>query len=182
MDDAQLRTVWQQRQYDSRISSISEPLAMFMKNTLAKRVKQLSQLSTIWDEIIPHQIQEHTALESLNNGGADGSCGFRFSPVSSADPTDRRLDERNPTAFCRRFEQDQADPGAVLFGGSGNRAKAIRILVLHRHLLNEGGQYVVEIFTSTAPNTKFEYRNSKQIRNRNFKIETIIRNKLICLF
>ena len=68
MDDAQLRTVWQQRQVDHRVSYLSEPLALLMKNTLAKRFKQLSRLAEIWDEIIPPHIQEHTALEGFHQG------------------------------------------------------------------------------------------------------------------
>lgn len=68
MDDAQLRTIWQQRQYDSRIACLSEPLAVLMKHKLAKRVKQLGQLGTIWDEMVPHPIQDHTALDSFQRG------------------------------------------------------------------------------------------------------------------
>ena len=68
MNDAQLRTVWQQRQYNARIACLSEPLAVFMKQKLAKRVKQLSQLSSIWDEVVPHPIQDHTALDSFQRG------------------------------------------------------------------------------------------------------------------
>lgn len=68
MDDAQLRTIWQQRQYSSRIAFLSEPLGVLMKQKLAKRVKQLSQLSGVWDEVVPHPIQDHTALESFNHG------------------------------------------------------------------------------------------------------------------
>jgi len=68
MDDAQLRTVWQQRQGRSRISSLAEPLGVLMKQELAKRVKQLGQLSTIWDAVVPSPIQEHTALDGLHRG------------------------------------------------------------------------------------------------------------------
>ncbi len=68
MDDAQLRTIWQQRQYDAQIACLSEPLAVFMKQTLAKRVKQLGQLSAIWDEVVPQPIQDHTALDSFQRG------------------------------------------------------------------------------------------------------------------
>jgi predicted nucleic acid-binding Zn ribbon protein len=68
MDDAQLRTVWQQRQVDHRISYLSEPLAMLMKNTLARRFKQLSRLGEIWDDVIPGHLLEHTALESFHQG------------------------------------------------------------------------------------------------------------------
>ena len=68
MDDAQLRTVWQQRQFDDRIAPLSQPLGAFMKRVLAKRVRRLSRLAAIWDEVIPPQIGEHTALESFNGG------------------------------------------------------------------------------------------------------------------
>ena len=68
MDDAQLRTVWQQRQFDDRIVLLSQPLATFMKHKLAKRFRQLSKLSEVWDEVIPEEINEHTALDGCSRG------------------------------------------------------------------------------------------------------------------
>jgi len=68
MDDAQLRTVWQQRQVDDRVANLGQPLAALMKYTLAKRVRQLSRLAVIWDEVIPESIRDHTALESFSGG------------------------------------------------------------------------------------------------------------------
>jgi hypothetical protein len=68
MDDAQLRTVWQQRQSDDRVAAIGQPLAMLMKHTLAKRVRQLSRLAVVWDAVVPESIREHTALESYAAG------------------------------------------------------------------------------------------------------------------
>jgi hypothetical protein len=68
MDDAQLRTVWQQRRRDYRPIPLSEPLHFFMKRRLARRVKQLSQLAIIWDEVIPDRIRSHTALETFSRG------------------------------------------------------------------------------------------------------------------
>jgi len=68
MDDAQLHTVWQQRQFHPNISHISEPVAGLMKHTLAKRVRQLSKLAAVWDELIPPEMREHTALESFHRG------------------------------------------------------------------------------------------------------------------
>ena len=68
MDDAQLRTVWQQRQYDSRITALSEPLGILMKHKLARRVRQLSDLAGIWDDTIPSTIRDHTALDSFHRG------------------------------------------------------------------------------------------------------------------
>jgi hypothetical protein len=68
MDDAQLRTVWQQRQFVNTTSHLSESLAILMKHRLAKRVRQLSRLAEIWDEVVPGSIREHTAMESLNSG------------------------------------------------------------------------------------------------------------------
>ncbi len=68
MDDAQLKTVWQQRQFPPPASLLGEPLAMLMKRTLAKRVKQLSKLADIWDEVLPQSIREHTALEGFRDG------------------------------------------------------------------------------------------------------------------
>ncbi len=68
MDDAQLRTVWQQRQFSNRIAPLSQPLAMLMKHTLAKRVRRLSKLSEVWDEVVPRELSDHTALENFNRG------------------------------------------------------------------------------------------------------------------
>ncbi|HUT01601.1 MAG TPA: DciA family protein [Phycisphaerae bacterium] len=65
MDDAQLRTVWQQRQFRHEAIHVGQPLAVFMKHTLGKRVRQLAKLAEIWDEVIPESIREHTALESF---------------------------------------------------------------------------------------------------------------------
>ena len=68
MDDAKLRTVWQQRQFRNRTIPLSQPLAILMKHVLAKRVRQLGQLADIWDESLPRSICDHTALESFNRG------------------------------------------------------------------------------------------------------------------
>jgi len=68
MDDAQLRTVWQQRQVDDRTAQIGQPLAILMKHTLARRVRQLSRLAVVWDEVVPEPVRDHTALESFSNG------------------------------------------------------------------------------------------------------------------
>jgi hypothetical protein len=68
MDDAQLRTVWQQRQINDTFVHLSQPMSALMKHRLAKKVRQLSQLAEIWDEVIPDEIREHTALESLSSG------------------------------------------------------------------------------------------------------------------
>jgi hypothetical protein len=68
MDEATLRTVWQQRQQAPTWVSLSSPLATLVGKTLAKRVKQLSAIAQIWDEIIPAEFHDHTALESLHRG------------------------------------------------------------------------------------------------------------------
>ncbi len=68
MDDAQLRTIWQQKRPYDTTAALAGPLSILMKHKLAKRVKQLGQLGAIWDEVIPDQLREHTALESFNRG------------------------------------------------------------------------------------------------------------------
>jgi predicted nucleic acid-binding Zn ribbon protein len=68
MDDAQLRTVWQQRQFNDRVANLGQPLAVLMKHTLARRFRQLSRLAAIWDELIPESIRDHTALDSFSGG------------------------------------------------------------------------------------------------------------------
>ncbi len=68
MDDAKLRTIWQQRQFVDHASPVAKSLAILMKHTLGKRVKQLGRLAEIWDEVIPESIRDHTALESYSKG------------------------------------------------------------------------------------------------------------------
>jgi hypothetical protein len=68
MDDAQLHTVWQQRQMVNSTALLGQPLAVLMKYVLAKKVRQLGKLAEIWDELIPAEIREHTALDGLNRG------------------------------------------------------------------------------------------------------------------
>jgi hypothetical protein len=68
MDDAQLRTIWQQKQLDDRVTHLGHPLAIFMERTLKKRVRQVSCLAKVWDELVPEPIREHTALESFERG------------------------------------------------------------------------------------------------------------------
>ncbi len=68
MDETQLRTIWQQRQFNDRAAPLSRPLGMFMKYKLAKKVRQLSKLGEVWDTLIPDEINDHTALESFNRG------------------------------------------------------------------------------------------------------------------
>lgn len=68
MDDAQLRTVWEQRQFAPPAMPLSAPLTSLMKHTLARRVKQLSRLAEVWDDLIPQEIRDHTALEGFRDG------------------------------------------------------------------------------------------------------------------
>ena len=68
MDDAQLQTIWQQRQRPQRATALAAPLGVLMKRTLGKRVRQLGALSEAWDELLPKGLQDHTALESFARG------------------------------------------------------------------------------------------------------------------
>ncbi|MCK5551014.1 MAG: DUF721 domain-containing protein, partial [Hyphomicrobiaceae bacterium] len=68
MDDARLQTIWQRRQFANRSAHLSEPLTFLMKHTLAKKVRQVSELAKIWDEVVPADLAEHTALESFSRG------------------------------------------------------------------------------------------------------------------
>lgn len=68
MDDAQLRTVWQQRQLPDRAMPLAQPLGVFFKNTLAKRYKQVGKLALAWEQVIPSELAEHTALEGYSAG------------------------------------------------------------------------------------------------------------------
>jgi hypothetical protein len=68
MDDAQLQTIWQQRRADSRITPLAATLGTFMKHHLGRRVKKLSELAILWDDVIPEKVRRHTALESFRQG------------------------------------------------------------------------------------------------------------------
>lgn len=68
MDDAQLHTIWQQRQFNDRAVPLSQPLSVLMKHKLAKRARQLGKLADVWDDLVPEPINEHTALEGFNRG------------------------------------------------------------------------------------------------------------------
>ncbi len=68
MNDAQLRTVWEQRQVRRQPQPLAPALQQFMKRTLGPRVRKLSQLAAIWDEVLPEQLRAHTALEGFANG------------------------------------------------------------------------------------------------------------------
>jgi len=68
MDDAQLRTIWQQRRAETRVTPLAATLGTFMKHHLGRRVKKLSELAILWDEIIPENLRRHTALENFRQG------------------------------------------------------------------------------------------------------------------
>ncbi|NLF33113.1 MAG: DUF721 domain-containing protein [Planctomycetes bacterium] len=68
MDDRQLHTAWQNRQAPDTVRPVGEAVALLMKHTLAKRVKQLGQIAAAWDEVIPAELATHTALESYARG------------------------------------------------------------------------------------------------------------------
>jgi len=68
MDDAQLQTIWQQRRWSWGPSHLSEPLALLMKHSLGKKVRQLSKLAEVWDQVVPEHIAQHTALEGFSRG------------------------------------------------------------------------------------------------------------------
>lgn len=68
MDDAQLQTIWQQRQPRPAATPLSHSLAVFMKYKLSKRVKAVGKLVGIWQEVIPQALLEHTSLEGFNRG------------------------------------------------------------------------------------------------------------------
>jgi len=68
MDDRQLRTAWQNRQMTDRTTRLGEPLTFLMKHTLSKRVRRLGALAQVWDQVIPDEMREHTALEGYSRG------------------------------------------------------------------------------------------------------------------
>ncbi|MFW6133039.1 MAG: DciA family protein [Planctomycetota bacterium] len=68
MDDAQLHTVWQQRQMPEPAVPLGRSLTTLMKYDLARRVRRIGQLADIWDDVIPAGLREHTALDGFSRG------------------------------------------------------------------------------------------------------------------
>jgi hypothetical protein len=68
MDDRQLRTAWQNRQQEDATTHLRGPLAMLMQHTLHKRVRQLGELARVWDDVVPEEFRDHTALEGFSRG------------------------------------------------------------------------------------------------------------------
>jgi hypothetical protein len=68
ISDDQMRTVWQQRQDRRRIGSLGETVSRLMKKTLSKRVRQLGQIAEVWDDLIPPNLRDHTALDTFVRG------------------------------------------------------------------------------------------------------------------
>ncbi|MBT3199767.1 MAG: DUF721 domain-containing protein [Phycisphaerales bacterium] len=68
MDDTQLRTLWLQKQPHERTSHLAESMTILMKHKLGKKVRQLSKLAAVWDEVLPSTVRHHTALESFQRG------------------------------------------------------------------------------------------------------------------
>ena len=58
MDDRQLRTAWQNRQFTDRTTRLGEPLTLLMKHTLSKRVRRLGALAEVWDQVIPDEMPD----------------------------------------------------------------------------------------------------------------------------
>ena len=68
MDDATLRTIWQQKRWKYRPTNLAEPLTMLMKKELSRNVRDVGDISKAWDQVLPPEILSHTALESYNRG------------------------------------------------------------------------------------------------------------------
>ena len=68
MDDATLRTIWQQKRGKYRTINIAEPLGILMKQQLARNVRDVGDIAQAWDEILPPDILHHTELASYNRG------------------------------------------------------------------------------------------------------------------
>lgn len=68
MDDRQLRTAWQNRQHEDPTTHLGGQVAMLMQHTIRKRVRQLGELASVWDEVVPEEYRDHTALESFSRG------------------------------------------------------------------------------------------------------------------
>ncbi len=68
MDDAQLRTIWQQRQVGFHVKHLSTPLTSYLKHDLSKRVRQIGKLAEIWQDVVPPELAGHTSLETFRRG------------------------------------------------------------------------------------------------------------------
>ncbi|MBS3734936.1 MAG: DUF721 domain-containing protein [Phycisphaerae bacterium] len=68
MDDAQLQTIWQQRQMPAPAVPLAHSMTRLVKHRLARHVRRIGQLADIWDAVIPDGLREHTALSSYARG------------------------------------------------------------------------------------------------------------------
>lgn len=68
MDEAKLRTTWQNRQEVPRTVPLEVCVASFMKHTVEPRHRQLGKLAGLWHEVIPANLAERTCLESFQQG------------------------------------------------------------------------------------------------------------------
>ena len=67
MDDAQLMTIWQQRQRPNLATPLAHSLDA-LTGKLKKRYNQLSKLEAAWEEVVPEELRDHTALEGYSGG------------------------------------------------------------------------------------------------------------------
>ena len=100
MDDQQLKTAWQNRQWTDTVRHMSEPLTMLMKHTLAKRVRQLGALAGIWDEVIPADLREADLLMVVTRDELDPTAMAR---ILVEDP---RRHRRRELHFCRSLRKE----------------------------------------------------------------------------
>ncbi len=68
MNDVRLQTIFRQRAPRESSTTLAAALTPLMKTQLGRRVRQLGQLSKLWNEMVPAELRDHTALDGFRNG------------------------------------------------------------------------------------------------------------------
>ena len=67
-DDAALRAIWEKKQRRYHPVSLMEPLKSLMKNNLARKVRNIGDISAAWNTVLPPEMLEHATLVNYSQG------------------------------------------------------------------------------------------------------------------
>ncbi|MBT3277872.1 MAG: DUF721 domain-containing protein [Phycisphaerales bacterium] len=68
MNDLRLQTIFRQRAPRESSTTLAAALTPLMKTQIGRRVKQLGALAKLWEELVPQELRDHTALDSFRSG------------------------------------------------------------------------------------------------------------------
>ena len=68
MNDVRLQTIFRQHAPRDSSTTLAAALSPLMKTQLGRRVRQLGQLTKLWNELVPHELRDHAALDGFRNG------------------------------------------------------------------------------------------------------------------